>query len=68
VKRNEELFALYMWLQDWTDTARAVIVRRDLLIRLGIGKRRPRRSAAVVTPVPPPVAPPAAPSAPVAPG
>lgn len=52
-------------MQDWSDCARTVITRRDQLIRLGIGKRRPRKSdvqpppnvtPVVATPVPPPVA------------
>ena len=40
VKRKQDLYALYLWLQDWTETARAVVLRRDDLIRLGIGRRR----------------------------
>lgn len=54
-KRTEDLVALYAWLQDWSDTARAVITRRDHLIRLGIAKRRARRTGQ--TPAAPPVAP-----------
>jgi hypothetical protein len=49
--RMEALTDLYAWIQDWSDCARAVITRRDQLIRLGIGKRHARVAA---TPVPPP--------------
>jgi hypothetical protein len=38
--RRADLMALHAWLSDWSDTARAVIKRRDQLIRLGIGARR----------------------------
>lgn len=37
------LDALHAWVRDWSDCARTVITRRDWLIRLGIGRRRPRR-------------------------
>lgn len=73
--RTEALTELHAWVQDWSGCARTVIARRDQLIRLGIGKRRARSSAAPVTtppvaatpvaPVEQPVALPAAPSAPV---
>jgi hypothetical protein len=36
--------ALYAWVRDWSDCARTVITRRDWLIRLGIGRRRRRRT------------------------
>ena len=36
----EELNALRKWYVDWSQTARAVIVRRDWLIRLGLAKRK----------------------------
>ncbi len=56
--RFEALSELYAWVQDWTDCARAVITRRDQLIRLGIGKRHTRAAAAPApTPTPSPVAP-----------
>jgi len=58
--REAALLAVYDWVQDWSDCARTVITRRDQLIRLGIGKRRPRKSDAQPTPQPP-VAPPVAP-------
>jgi hypothetical protein len=40
----EALVRLHAWLRDWSDCARTVITRRDWLIRLGIGRRRPKRS------------------------
>ena len=51
--RMNALMEVYAWVQDWTDSARAVITRRDQLIRLGIGKRR-ARVAVDPTPVPSP--------------
>jgi len=53
-ERMAALTELYSWVQDWSDSARSVITRRDQLIRLGIGKRRARSSAPVVTPQPAP--------------
>jgi hypothetical protein len=38
--------ALHAWYQDWSDTARAVIERRDQLIRLGVAKRKKARQSA----------------------
>lgn len=43
--RDAAIMQLRAWLLDWTDTARAVIKRRDQLIRLGIGKRRSKKTA-----------------------
>jgi hypothetical protein len=63
-ERMAALTELYGWVQDWSDCARSVIARRDQLLRLGIGKRRPRalNVPVVVTPPPTIVAPsPAAP-------
>lgn len=40
VDRIEALNALRAWFEDWTDTARAVVTRRDYLIRLGLAKRK----------------------------
>ncbi len=42
---REALDRLHAWLRDWSDCARTVIVRRDWLIRLGIGRRRPKGRA-----------------------
>ncbi len=49
--RMQALLTLHAWLQDWSDSARSVIKRRDQLLRLGIGKRQKR------TPAPPPAQP-----------
>ena len=49
---------LYGFLTEWTTQAKTSIKRRDILIRMGIGKRK-RRAAA--PPAPPPVRPPPAP-------
>lgn len=38
--RLDDLRALRAWFDDWTETARAVITRRDHLIRLGLAKRK----------------------------
>ncbi len=50
--REAALLAVYEWVQDWSDCARTVITRRDQLIRLGIGKRRSRKSDQVQPPAP----------------
>lgn len=34
------LVALYAWYKDWSTTARSLVKRRDLLIRLGLARRR----------------------------
>lgn len=39
---DEAILALYQWLSDWSTTARAVVRRRDWLIRLGVSRRRRR--------------------------
>ena len=39
--RQEALGLLRAWFEDWSATARAVIVRRDHLIRLGLAQRKP---------------------------
>ncbi len=57
--RRDALLKLHAWVTDWHDCARAVITRRDLLIRLGIGKRRSHKQA--TTPTPPVAATPAQP-------
>jgi hypothetical protein len=58
--RKNALIALHAWLIDWQECAKSVITRRDLLIRLGIGKRRARKQAIVTPPAPPVVAEPVA--------
>jgi hypothetical protein len=37
--RTDDLIALRAWFDDWAETARAVITRRDYLIRLGLARR-----------------------------
>jgi hypothetical protein len=62
--REAALTAVYDWIQDWSECAKTVITRRDQLIRLGIGKRRPRKSdmqPIAPTPIVPVVATPVAP-------
>ncbi len=44
---REAQVALHAWVRDWSECARAVITRRDWLIRLGIGRRKPRRRRSV---------------------
>jgi hypothetical protein len=56
--RMAALMEVYAWVQDWSDSARAVITRRDHLIRLGLGKRRARVTAPInPTPAPSPTPP-----------
>ena len=38
--KREDLEKLRAWLVEWSETARAVIKRRDYLIRLGLAKRK----------------------------
>ncbi len=38
--RLADLMALRAWYDDWTETAKTVITRRDQLIRLGLAKRK----------------------------
>jgi hypothetical protein len=37
---DEALVRLYRWLSDWSGTARALIVRKDWLMRMGLAERR----------------------------
>lgn len=39
---DEAVLLLYQWLNDWSTTARAVLRRKDWLIRLGVSRRRKR--------------------------
>jgi hypothetical protein len=41
-KREKALLELHAWYKDWSETARAVIKRRDHLILLGLAKRKRR--------------------------
>ena len=58
------LRALQAWYRDWSETARAVIRRRDYLIMLGLTQRK--TSDTGDDPEPPPEPPPAPPPAPAA--
>lgn len=61
--RAVALAAVYDWIQDWSECARGVITNRSHLIKMGIGKRRSRKSDAQPDPTPAPiVATPVAPS------
>ncbi len=41
-KREKALLELHAWYKDWSETARAVIKRRDHLLQLGLIKRKRR--------------------------
>ncbi|MBN1612086.1 MAG: hypothetical protein JW940_35975 [Polyangiaceae bacterium] len=41
---QQALEALYAWHRDWSETARAIIRRRDHLILMGLAKRRTRKT------------------------
>jgi hypothetical protein len=43
---DAEIVALHRWYEDWAATARALVERKDWLIRLGL-RERPRRRVAV---------------------
>lgn len=47
-ERDAALTELRAWYKDWSETARAVITRKDYLIRLGLSKRRSSRGTDVV--------------------
>ncbi len=53
VARTEDLGALRKWHLDWAATARAVIKRRDELVRLGLAQRRRRAKDAPADPAAP---------------
>jgi hypothetical protein len=55
---------LRAWFDDWSETARTVLVRRDHAIRVGLAHRKTRAARTVVTPAPAPVV--ATPASPVA--
>jgi len=52
-KRIESLSALRAWYDDWSDVARAVLSRRDHLIRVGLAKRKMDDSADPTSPTDP---------------
>lgn len=47
---NEALLKLHAWYGEWSEVARAVIKRRDHLIRLGLAKRKKTARGAAGTP------------------
>ncbi|MEO5726050.1 MAG: hypothetical protein ABI134_20685 [Byssovorax sp.] len=47
---NEALLKLHAWYGEWSEVARAVIKRRDHLIRLGLAKRKKTAKGAAGTP------------------
>jgi hypothetical protein len=53
--RTAALEAVYDWVQDWSECARGVISNRTQLIKMGIGKRRSRKSDAQPAPAPIPI-------------
>ncbi|HEU4533985.1 MAG TPA: hypothetical protein VFS00_07705 [Polyangiaceae bacterium] len=75
-QRRADLIALRAWFEDWSEMARALIRRRDLLVVLGLAKRkRPAKKGGAEPPPPdagtPPPAPPgggASPPPPALPG
>lgn len=53
-EREQGLLALRAWYLDWSDTARAVISRRDYLIRLGLAQRKKAAKKTASPKEPPP--------------
>jgi hypothetical protein len=47
---NEALLKLHAWYGEWSEVARAVIKRRDHLIRLGLAKRKKTAKGSPGTP------------------
>ena len=47
-KRRQTLINLRRWFEDWSETARAVVRKRQHIIRLGLGKRREPKSKTTV--------------------
>jgi hypothetical protein len=47
--KTEQLAKLYAWLQDWAETAKAVVKDRNVMIKLGFAKRRPRNGSTATT-------------------
>lgn len=46
-ERDQALVELRAWYKDWSETARAVITRKDYLIMLGLSKRRSAESGEI---------------------
>jgi hypothetical protein len=47
---DAEIVALHAWFEDWAATARALVERKDWLIRLGLRERPRRRTAGTSAP------------------
>jgi hypothetical protein len=54
-ERHQKLVQLHVWFSDWSETARAVITRRDYLLLMGFAKRKQSKTSSepAVTPVAP---------------
>lgn len=52
-EREEKLVKLHTWFSDWSETARAVVTRRDYLVLMGFAKRKRAKSSDEPTPVSP---------------
>ena len=63
----KDVVALHAWYNDWSETARTYIKRRDYLIRLGLSKRKRSKKSQPVEPVAPPAPQPQPPPVVVAP-
>ena len=64
-QQAKHLIALRKWYQYWSETARAVIKRRDHLVRLGLSKRKKSKREPEPIPAPAPIVAPAPTPAPV---
>jgi len=53
-QQAKDMIALHKWYQDWSETARAVIKRRDHLVRLGLTKRKKGKRTPEPIPAPAP--------------
>jgi hypothetical protein len=42
-QHQRALVDLHAWYKEWSETARALIKRRDFLVRLGLATRKPRK-------------------------
>ena len=49
----DRLYALYVWLREWRELARAVVTRKDQLRALGIGRRSKKKRVAAAGPTGP---------------
>ncbi|HEU4408252.1 MAG TPA: hypothetical protein VFS43_23520 [Polyangiaceae bacterium] len=55
-QHKSDLIALHAWFEDWSEMARALIRRRDLLVLLGLARRKraPKQGGAEAPPATPP--------------